>query len=251
MRKVKLVVEYDGKDFVGWQLQDNGRSVQGVLEEALKSLLQEEVRIVGAGRTDAGVHARGQTAHFETESTMPPASLQRGLNALLPDDVVVRGVSDVSPEFHARYGAKWRQYSYTICREQIAIARGFAWYLDYKLDEDALNRCANEILGDVDFRAFCKASADPKHYRCIVRSAKWKTVDAGLRFEIEANRFLYGMVRALVGTMVEIARGLRPEEDFRRILESGDRKQAGMAAPASGLVLERVLYENGDGKDAS
>jgi len=242
MRTVKLTLEYDGTDFSGWQFQLNARTVQGVLESALRELLQQELTVFGAGRTDAGVHARGQVAHFLTTNAMGLRDLQKSLNALLPGDVVVRCVEEVDEKFHARYSALWRSYRYTISQEPIALGRMYAWFWSQRLDEELMGQCARLILGEHDFQAFSKVETEVKHFRCIVRLAEWKRTDGSLTFDIEANRFLYGMVRALVGTMVEIGRGYRPLDDFQRIMDSRDRRQAGMAAPPGGLVLEKVSY---------
>lgn len=246
MRTVKLTLEYDGSNFAGWQYQNNARTVQGVLEQALRKLLQEDVNVIGAGRTDAGVHARGQVAHFVTKNVMETGSLRRGVNALLPEDVVVRRVEEVDEQFHARYKALWRTYQYTISQTPIALGRAYAWCWEQHLDDALMQQCAQLILGEHDFQAFSKVETDVTHFRCIVKRAQWKRRDSLLTFDVEANRFLYGMVRALVGTMVEIGRGHRPFADFQRILDSRDRRQAGMAAPAAGLVLEKVSYEAGD-----
>ncbi len=243
MRKLKLVVEYDGTHFVGWQYQDNGRSVQLVLESALKDLLQSDVQLVGAGRTDAGVHALGQAAHFTTNNAMDSGTLLRGINALLPDDVVVRSVEEVKDDFHARYGARWRKYRYSLSTVPVAVGRAYVWFISHRLDPVLMQQCASQIVGEHDFKAFCKAGTNTPHFRCVVRSAEWKAAGYLLNFEIEANRFLYGMVRALVGTMVEIGRGYRKIDDFDVILKSGDRREAGMAAPAAGLTLVSVSYE--------
>ena len=248
MRTIRLTVEYDGTEYTGWQYQTNGCTIQGVLEEALRNLLQDELGVTGAGRTDAGVHARGQVAHFQTRNEMDVRSIQRGVNALLPADIVVRGVEDVDENFHARYSALWRKYRYTVAQEPIAIGRSYAWFWGQHLDEHLMQQCAQQIIGEHDFQAFSRVDTDVKHFRCTVRLAAWMRKESLLILDIEANRFLYGMVRALVGTMVEIGRGYRPFEDFARIMASRDRRQAGMAAPAAGLVLEKISYDS-EGQD--
>ncbi|MBI2618839.1 MAG: tRNA pseudouridine(38-40) synthase TruA [Ignavibacteriales bacterium] len=242
MRTVKLLLEYDGTDFVGWQYQTNGRSVQGILEQALSDLLQESVRVTGAGRTDSGVHARGQVAHFKTNAVMKPRELYRGLNGLLPEDVVVRWVDDVDEAFHARYSAKGRRYCYYVSQAPVALNRKQRWFVGHPLDLAAMQRCADAIVGEHDFQAFCKVESNVDHYRCVIQTSRWVRNGDDVTFEIVGNRFLHGMVRALVGTMVEIGRGYRGVGDFPVIMESRDRTQAGMSAPAQGLVLEEVLY---------
>jgi len=199
MRNVKLELEYDGTDFVGWQYQENGRSVQGVLEKSLSQILREEVRVVGAGRTDAGVHARGQVANFHTNKAIDESTLLKSLNGVLPQDIVVVNAEPVDEKFHARYSAKMRQYKYYISRRPTALLRHYSWLLGYKLDVDLMAKCSRQVVGELDFSSFCRSEADVEHHRCIVFSASWTARDSILEFEISANRFLHGMVRTLVG----------------------------------------------------
>ncbi len=243
---LRMVVEYDGTDFAGWQVQPNARTVQEEIERALRQVLQKPVSIVGGGRTDAGVHARGQVASFRTEGAVDPATLQRSLNGVLPEDVVVRKLDRVPDEFHARYSARERRYVYTIMRRPTALERRFSWQLFYRLDLPLLDACAAQLVGGHDYASFCKADSDVKETTCTVRSAAWTLADDVLRFEIAANRFLYGMVRALVGTQVDVARGYTPVEAFRTIFDAKDRRAAGVAAPARGLCLEEIRYDDQD-----
>jgi len=242
VRNIKLMFEYDGTNYVGWQRQENGRSIQGDLESALQQLLQETVNVIGAGRTDAGVHARGQVANFRTETQLDFKAIQGGLNALLPEDIVIHSVEEVPLEFHARYSAKERFYSYLITREPSALQRNYSWYVKYPLDIDAMKRTASVITGTHDFASFCKANADVEHHLCTVFTSCWQIDGSFLRYTISADRFLHGMVRALVGTMVNVGRGYTTLEEFMSLLEKKDRSEAGMAAPAKGLVLEKVVY---------
>jgi len=242
MRNIKLVVEYDGTNYVGWQRQENGRSIQEEIESVLGQILQENVDLTGAGRTDAGVHARGQVANFRTESKLTLRGLRGGLNALLPDDIVVHQAAEELPEFHARYSAKERQYSYLITLEPSALMRNYSWHVRYRLNTELMRRAADACKGEHDFESFCKANSDVDHHICHVRAAAWEAYDKNLRFTISANRFLHGMVRALVGTMVDIGRGYTSYEEFFKILEKKNRSEAGISAPAKGLVLERVIY---------
>lgn len=243
MQTVKMIVEYDGTDFSGWQFQNNGRSVQAEIEGSLGKLLQEEIRITGAGRTDAGVHARGQVCHFTTASSMDARAMFRGVNALLPQDIVACRLEFVDHDFHARFGAKKRMYRYYISQGPTAVMRKYRWVVGYSLDVAAMQRCALAICGEHDFQSFCKEQAEVNHYRCVVERAEWKTVGQDLIFEITANRFLHGMVRSLVGTMVDVGRGYRTESDFAAICSARNRREAGMAAPPQGLFLEAVFYE--------
>ncbi len=242
-RTIKLTLEYDGSDFVGWQFQENGRSVQDIVERGLAQILQERTRIVGAGRTDAGVHAKGQVASFETESSVNCDQLVRGLNGVLPDDVVVLDAKEAAPHFHARYDALSRRYQYVIKRVATALSRKYCWVVGYSLDIALLKQCENELPGNHDFESYCKSNSAVAHHSCTILNASWSYPDSStLVFDVTADRFLHGMVRALVGTMVEVGRGYRPMEEFRQILDAKDRRKAGMAAPAQGLFLVEVNY---------
>ncbi|MBI3006153.1 MAG: tRNA pseudouridine(38-40) synthase TruA [Ignavibacteriales bacterium] len=240
---MKLVLEYDGTDFVGWQYQENGRSVQGELERALKQILQGDTRVTGAGRTDAGVHARGQVANFRSAQKIEETSLVRSLNGVLPKDIVVLSAEGVDDKFHARYSAKGRHYKYYISQHPTALFRKYCWSLSYKLDIDLMKQCGRLVIGEHDFSSFCKSESEVEHHRCNVLSTTWTVRDSVLEFDISANRFLHGMVRALVGTMVDVGRGYRRMEDFEDILSAKNRTAAGMTAPACGLFLEHVTYE--------
>jgi len=242
MRHLKLTLEYDGTGFVGWQTQANGRSVQEEVRKVLEQVTQESVNLIGAGRTDSGVHARGQVASFRTNSAVGRGTLLSALNGLLPDDIRVHSVEEAPDGFHARYDARERFYRYHISLTPSAINRHFEWYVKYDLNLPAMNAVAAEVLGDHDFESFCRHVAEVRHYRCTVSHSAW--VDAGdrLTYEVRANRFLHGMVRALVGTMVDIGRGYTPADAFGRILDARDRRKAGTAAPPHGLFLEEVRY---------
>ena len=242
-RTIKLTLEYDGSDFVGWQFQENGRSVQEEVEKGISQILQERVRITGAGRTDSGVHAKGQVASFATESSLHCASIARGLNGVLPPDVAVLAAEDAPDGFNARFDARSRRYEYIIKLKPAAIWRNFSWHVSYKLNQEIMAACLQTISGMHDFESFCKSEADVKHFGCNVFRAAWLTPDEStLVFDITADRFLHGMVRALVGTMVEIGRGYRPLGDLERVLAAKDRREAGMAAPPQGLFLTHVEY---------
>jgi tRNA pseudouridine38-40 synthase len=242
MRNIKLVIEYDGTRYAGWQRQENAITVQEEIEKSLSRILQETVSVQGAGRTDAGVHARAQVASFTTSSPVDNFTLQGGLNGTLPEDIVVQGAEDMPPDFHARFSAKSRTYSYTITVAPSALLRNYSWHVKYKLDYTLLGRTTACLLGTHSFRSFCKMQSDVDHYRCTVNEAHWSVDGRCLRFRISANRFLHGMVRALVGTMVDVARGYLSLEEYERLCREGVRTDAGPAAPARGLILEEVRY---------
>jgi tRNA pseudouridine38-40 synthase len=242
MPTIRLIIEYDGTDYVGWQFQTNGRSIQEEIEKAIKQILQADIRITGAGRTDAGVHARGQVASFFVEKDVAIHSLAKSLNSVLPHSIVVREGAEAQLDFNARYDAKKRRYSYSISQEPTAIQRNYCWQVFQRLDIDLMQKCALQIIGEHGFRAFCKVEDDLHQHSCTITSAEWFEHNNLVLFEITANRFLHGMVRTLVGTMVNVGRRYTKVDEFAKILESKDRATAGMSAPAKGLVLEEIYY---------
>jgi tRNA pseudouridine38-40 synthase len=241
-RNISLTIEYDGTDFVGWQRQPNGRTVQEEIEKALSTVTQEQITIVGAGRTDSGVHARGQVANFFTTGNLTLIDFRRALNGLLPEDIVIQDVQEVVESFSARYSAVSREYKYYISLRPSAVQRKYCWQLNYQFDVEAMNRVASLINGIHDFQSFCKSDSETEHYRCEIFGSHWDLSNDVLVYTVQANRFLQGMVRALVGTMVNVGRGFTPEAEFMTIWDSKNRSAAGQSAPAKGLFLERVTY---------
>jgi tRNA pseudouridine38-40 synthase len=241
-RNIKLVLEYDGTGFVGWQVQAQGRTVQSELESTLRQLLQEQVTVTGSGRTDAGVHARGQVANFRTASRWSVMEIQRALCATLPEDIVVHKVEEVSLDFHSRRDAIERRYQYFITTERKAIQRQYSWYIPYSLELNPMKASAELVLGQHDFAAFAKTDPGVTSFVCTVNSSDWRSEGPFIIFQICADHYVRDMVRALVGTMVDVGRGYRTVEDFRGILLGRDRSNAGTSAPARGLFLEEVRY---------
>jgi tRNA pseudouridine38-40 synthase len=246
-RTVQLVMHYDGAAFAGWQRQPHERTVQGVLEDALARLCGEPTRVLGAGRTDAGVHARGQAAGIRVPERWDAMRLRRALNALLPDDVWIAAAFEMRPDFHARYSAVARRYSYYVGTEDAAhspFRRRWEWAYVRPLRRDALDAAARELVGDHCFRAFAVQGTAPPDdaHRCIVAEAVWREREGGLVFEIEANRFLHHMVRFLVGTMLDIASGRREPEIVTRLLAASDNSDVSPPAPPHALFLDRVVY---------
>lgn len=247
MRTLVLKIEYDGTGFLGWQLQPEGRTVQGVLEEGIGRILQAEIRATAAGRTDAGVHAAGQVVHFRTDSDMVLDRLKKGLNGVLPADVRVLEAAQAPDDFHARFSAVGRRYRYRIIRRASAMRRHFAWHVTYPLDPDAMRRACAPLVGRHDFTSFCQATSTAEGTECEVRELEWVVEEDELRLHIEANRFLHHMVRAIVGTAVDVGRGRWAERVMEEMLEARDRRAAGANAPAHGLCLEAVRYPSGFG----
>ncbi|MDP1678038.1 MAG: tRNA pseudouridine(38-40) synthase TruA [Bacteroidota bacterium] len=241
-RNIKLVIEYDGTDFVGWQRQTNGRTVQEEIENAILKITNEQSQITGAGRTDSGVHARGQVASFFTSSSITEKEFHRALNGVLPEDVVIHSVESVDELFSARHSAKEREYQYFISTRLSAVDRRYCWQLGYELKLEKMNKVANSILGIHDFQSFSKTDTEVDHFRCQILESVWYEMDNKLVYRVRANRFLYGMVRALVGTMINIGRGFTEIAEFQEIIDAKNRSKAGQAAPAKGLFFERVIY---------
>ncbi|MDP2808378.1 MAG: tRNA pseudouridine(38-40) synthase TruA [bacterium] len=242
MRNIKLLLEYDGTAFAGWQVQPEQRTVQGVLESALCKMTGEKVALIGSGRTDAGVHASGQVANFKTETDIPLKAFSLGLNAILPKDVAVLKSEETDPEFNSRFAARSRSYRYQIITRRSPLLERYAWRIIYPLNRDVLPKLCNVIQGKHDFTAFASAQAEVDNFTVNVARAGWKDFGGVLSFEILADRFLHNMVRIIVGTMIDTARGHLKPEDMKRILEAKDRTLAGKTAPACGLCLVRVEY---------
>lgn len=241
-RNLKLTIEYDGTDFAGWQIQASERTVQGEMEKVLTTILGKKTELVGSGRTDSGVHAFGQVANFVIEEEDDLPKLLHSLNSMLPTDIVIRELTEVPEDFHARYSAISRIYSYRIHLGRTALNHRHVWELPYDLSLDELKWCAEVIIGEHDFTSFCVAKSQKNDCSCEVLVADWKKVGRELLFHIEADRFLHTMVRSLVGTMVEVGRGFLPKEEFGEIVTLKDRTEAGPTAPAKGLCLVAVRY---------
>ncbi|MFQ6003739.1 MAG: tRNA pseudouridine(38-40) synthase TruA [Candidatus Zixiibacteriota bacterium] len=242
LRNIKLEIEYDGTNFYGWQIQPKLRTVQGEIQEKLETLLGHKVNLIGAGRTDVGVHALGQVANFKTTSELDKNSIINGLNGLLPDDIVLKRIEEVDLNFNSRYNAKSRLYKYRIHLGRTAILRNHVWEVLYSLNLKDVFEATKKIEGEHDFSSFCVAESTKDNNVCHVLSANWEKSESELIFRIEADRFLHTMVRSLVGTLVEVGRGYFSVSDFVNIMEAKDRKKAGPTAPACGLYLVEVKY---------
>ncbi len=246
MRNIRLTVEYDGTAYRGWQRQPSGPSIQGTLEEAVVKMTGEPVTVVGAGRTDAGVHALNQVANFKTRSAIPAANFLKGLNSLLPRDMAVKSLGDADPAFHARFYARKKVYRYRILNGPVrpALLRNFAWHVRFPLDPARMEEGVPHFLGTLDFTSFCAARCDTRGRVRTVTRAFLDFRQAGeILFTIEADGFLRHMVRNIVGLLVEIGKGRIRPDDVPAILAAKDRRRAAMTAPPQGLFLMEVSYE--------
>lgn len=242
MRNIKLLLEYDGTRFHGWQYQPGLRTVQGEIQRALKVIFNQEITVHGAGRTDAGVHARGQVANFLISNSMSVNTITAALNGNLPRDVRIIASEEAPENFHARFDAIKRAYSYTITTREKAIDRWYVWCYKAKMDLPRMNQAAQYLVGEHDFRAFCHVDQPLEHYRCFVEHIQLEQKDELIILTIVANRFLHHMVRIILGTLINVGRGFTAIEQIPVILESRDRSKAGPTVPAKGLCLERIYY---------
>jgi len=244
MATLKLTIEYDGTAYAGWQRQPVQPTVQAAVEAALQRITQTYIPVIGAGRTDAGVHALGQVASFRTEKALSVEEWGRALNALLPKDICVRSAEHAADDFHARYSARVKLYEYRILSqmERSALDHKRAWQIRKPLDLAAMRESASLLVGRHDFSSFQGSPTDNKNPTCDLRRLEIKQGQALIQIEAQADRFLKQMVRAIVGTLVEVGQGKRSAKNVKEILEARDRRAAGMTAPAHGLYLARVDY---------
>ena len=237
-----IELSYKGTNYHGWQIQPDASSVQEEITKALATILQEKILLVGAGRTDAGVHASQMFAHVDTVKKLTDDYVHK-LNAILPNDIVIKSIKEVSDETHARFDAVSRTYEYRILLGRDPFLLETTWQLHQKnLQIEKMNEAANLLFKYEDFESFSKVKTDVNTFNCSIMKAVWTLEDKHLIFHIKANRFLRNMVRAIVGTLIEVGLGKKTVEDFRKIIESKKRSQAGLSVPAKGLFLTEVCY---------
>ena len=249
MPTIRLVLEYDGSRYAGWQRQPDQPTIQEAVETAIFKLTQETVPVIGAGRTDSGVHARGQVASFRIDREWTPRQWLRGLNARLPDDIAVRSAAAVSDDFHARYAASGKLYEYRILNraERPALDRAYVWHVHKALDLAAMEEAATALVGSHDFSSFEGTLTDNEDPVCNLRQLFLSRQNSLLRIEAYADRFLKHMVRAIVGTLVEVGHGKRTPATLTTVLGAKNRTAAGRTAPPQGLFLMRVDYDREPG----
>ena len=248
MRRIRTIIAYDGTDYVGWQTQPNGLAVQEVIEGAIREVTGEQTSLQGSGRTDSGVHARAQVAHFDTDARMAADKFAIALNTHLPADIRVLYSEEADPEFHARFSAKEKQYRYfvQIGPHADVFARKYALHAYMPLDLDLMNEAAALVVGTHDFSAFMSTGREVETAVRTVSLSRWERQGKFLVYTVQGNGFLYNMVRILVGTMVGMGSGRIPADSMEKALSTLSRRDAGPTAPPHGLILWRVKYPNFD-----
>jgi len=237
-----LEFSYNGKQYHGWQKQPNAISVQEVIENAISTLLRKQISIVGAGRTDAGVHAKQMYAHFDFDNEIDVILLKNRLNSFLASDISIRKIHEVNEDGHARFNASSRTYEYWIINTKNPFLTDFAHLIYQKLDIEKMNEASKILFDFIDFQCFSKSNTDVRTYNCKIMQATWKQEKDTLVFTIKADRFLRNMVRAIVGTLLEVGKGQISKEDVKKIIESKNRSKAGVSVPAHALYLTNITY---------
>ena len=243
MINYKITIQYDGTGYKGWQFQPNQKTIQGEIENALLQIFKlDKINLIGSGRTDSGVHANDQVANFKVETHMQNDQIVKAINSKLSNDIIVTSCKKVSDSFNSRFSAVKREYKYFINFSKTPFTRNHIWTIDWDINTSLIIDCAREIQGEHEFEYFSKSSSETKNKLCNVVLSKWELIEKNLIFTISSNRFLQHMVRYLVGTMIEVARGRYVVEDFIDLLHNRGNKSV-VRAPAHGLYLNRVIYE--------
>ena len=244
MKRVKMTVAYDGTNYCGWQIQPNGITVEEVLNEKLSELLGEKISIIGASRTDSGVHSMGNIAVFDTNTKIPGDKIAFALNQRLPEDIVIRGSCEVAPDFHPRYNKNCKVYEYKILNNtfNIPTLRNYSYFYYMKLDIELMRKAAEYIVGEHDFKSFCTPRTNTIDYVREVKSIDIVREGELIKIRISGNGFLYNMIRIIVGTLIKVGGGVYPPEHVKEIIEARDRMKAGPTAPARGLTLLSISY---------
>lgn len=244
MRRVKLTVAYDGSNYCGWQVQNNGLTVEGELNRALSELTGETIVVTGASRTDAGVHAMGNVAVFDTDSPIPSERIKYALNVRLPEDIVVVGSEEVDGNWHPRHCDSVKTYEYRILNREFPdpVRRRDTWHVSFALDIDKMSSAARYLVGKHDFKSFCSAQTTVKDTVRTIYGIEVEKKDDLIKIRVTGSGFLYNMVRIIAGTLAGVGRGAFSPEDMQKILEAKNRETAGMTAPPQGLTLVRIRY---------
>lgn len=245
MKRVKLTIAYDGTNYCGWQIQPNGITVEEVINKTLSKLTGEQIQVIGASRTDSGVHALGNVAVFDTETTIPAEKISAAMNQRLPDDIVIVKSEEVAADFHPRYCDCTKTYEYHIINTRIPVPtrRLTNYFVSYELDLDKMRQAAAYLVGEHDFTSFCNIRSDVESAVRTIYSLDIIENGEEITIRINGNGFLYNMVRIIVGTLIRVGRGFYEAEKVKEILDAKDRKVAGVTAPAHGLMLVKIDYE--------
>ncbi len=241
-RRYFIQLAYKGTNYHGWQIQNNAKTVQGTLNKAFSTVLREKIEVIGAGRTDTGVHASFFVAHFDTQQQLDTKALTKKMNSFLPADIAIHKIFEVKHGLHSRFDAISRTYKYFIHLKPNPFINDLSFYLYWKPDVDKMQQAADTLFEYKDFKAFSKAHSGVKTYICEIYKAQWNVDNDKLVFTIKANRFLRNMVRAIVGTLLEVGKGKLNVDDFRRIIEIRDRRAASVSAAPQGLYLTNIEY---------
>lgn len=246
MKRIKLTIAYDGTNYCGWQVQPNGITVEEVVNKALRKLTGEEISVIGASRTDSGVHALGNVAVFDTETSIPPERIAMALNQRLPDDIVIMKSEEVAADFHPRYCDCSKTYEYNIINTRLPVPtkRLTNYFVSYELNIENMRKAASYLVGEHDFVSFCNIRTDVENTVRTITKLEILTHEDEIKIRITGNGFLYNMVRIIVGTLIRVGRGFYEPEKVKEILEAKDRKAAGVTAPAHGLTLVGIDYES-------
>lgn len=244
MRNIRLTIEYDGSNYLGWQRQKSGSTIQNTLEEAIRSLTNEEIEVIGSSRTDAGVHAKGFVANFKTNSRIPAYKYREAINHKLPDDIVILKSEEVEEEFHSRYNARGKTYSYSILNREVppAIGRNYLYHVKRKLDLEAMKEACKYFIGTHDFAAFKSSGSSVKTTIRTIYELNIEENNDIIKIYVTGDGFLYNMVRIIVGTLIMVGFNKIMPNEIENIIAHKDREKAGICVPSSGLILEKVYY---------
>ena len=240
--RYKIILSYNGTPFCGWQKQPNAKTIQGEIEIALNTLLQTNIDVVGCGRTDTGVHAKNYCAHFDTEKPINSSDLVYKLNKILAAEIAIHSIETAPEDFHSRFNAISRTYHYRIHQQKDAFLVNSSWLIGHELNISKMNEACKLLIGTMEFGAFCKGEPPNNNYNCKVIVARWVKTDSHIQFQITANRFLRNMVRAIVGTCLEVGTNKLSVAEFQKIIDSNSRSEAGISVPAHGLYLVDIKY---------
>jgi tRNA pseudouridine38-40 synthase len=242
MNNYKLIIQYDGTNYAGWQIQENSVTIQEKITEAIKIVSGERVNLIGSGRTDAGVHALGQTANFRSEQKIDVYKFMYSLNSVLPRDISILRMEKAGENFHSRFDALRRSYIYLIINYKSPFYEAYSYFYHNKIDCEYLNRISKVLIGEHDFTSFCRKDSDVENKTCFVSNIHWKETRGLTLLYIEANRFLHGMVRTIAGTLLGVLKNKYDEKYIMEILNERNREASGEALPAKGLFLYKVKY---------